>query len=90
MTGGGLARELPRRIYELPNALELHRLFALITNETPATSQMLRKAIRTLTEEGLLRVKDAKGLTERQAGVQRNDDVVLIPDQRLLFYGLPR
>uniref|UniRef100_UPI00196AEB0F three-Cys-motif partner protein TcmP n=1 Tax=Aquisphaera insulae TaxID=2712864 RepID=UPI00196AEB0F len=86
MTEGALLDELPRRIYEFSDAVEFQRLFALITNETPATSQMLRKSIRILAREGLLRVRDASGLTERRAGIQAESDIVTIPAQKLLFY----
>ncbi|WP_165073521.1 three-Cys-motif partner protein TcmP [Paludisphaera rhizosphaerae] len=87
-TEDSLLEDLPRRIYELPAGLDFGSIFARITNETPATSDMIRKSIRILNKEGLLRVKDSSGHTERKAGVQRNDDLVLIPPQKLLFYGM--
>lgn len=81
-----LMSELPERLHRYPaEGVMFKQLFADITNETPATSDILKRGIAVLLEEGHLEVRDATGLTQRQAGVQHDTDVIKPMKQRKLF-----
>jgi hypothetical protein len=60
-------------------------LFARLTNETPATSEILRAALAMMLREGMIDVRDKTGLVKRQAGIQHRTDVIKPSSQRLLF-----
>jgi len=86
LTRESLLEELPALIYECPEVMSFKGLFSTISNETPATSDILKESILELAVDERLIVKDATGLTVRRAGVQHDTDLIYIPRQKRLFY----
>ena len=86
LTREALFEELPRLIFEHPNSIDFKSLFSQISNETPATSGILRLSLYDLANEKQIIIKDETGRTIRRAGVQHDSDLILIPRQKRLFF----
>lgn len=86
LTEDALLDELPARIFDHMGEISFNELFSSISNETPATSEILRKVIKTLAEDNIIRVKDETGDKLRAAGVRRGSDIIFVPSQRRLFF----
>jgi three-Cys-motif partner protein len=86
LTKESLCEELPALIFDSPDALDFKTLFSRISNETPATSEILRESLHELAIAGHIIIKDADGLTSRRAGIQHESDLIIIPRQKRLFY----
>ena len=90
LTREALFEELPSLIYDYTAPINFRSLFSNISNETPATSQILRLSLRDLATEGQIIIKDESGGIVRRAGVQRDSDIILIPRQKRLFFSVFR
>ncbi len=86
LTRESLMEDLPARIYESPDVVTFKGLFSSISNETPATSEILRESLLGLATDERVIIKDVTGLTRRRAGVQHDSDLIYIPRQKRLFY----
>ena len=80
-----LMNELPSRIAVFKDGVTFAHLFSSVTNETPATSEIIKETIRTLQHEELVDIRDEFGVTKRRSGVQHAKDVIKPPAQKLLF-----
>jgi len=87
LTRESLFEELPGLIFEHPDAINFRALFSKISNETPATSEILRASLLDLAGDHQVIIKDETGSIIRRAGVQHDSDVILIPRQKRLFFG---
>ena len=86
LTREALFEELPGLIFGYADAISFLSLFSSISNETPATSQILRLSLYDLAKEGHIVIKDQSGSTIRREGVQHESDLILIPRQKRLFF----
>jgi three-Cys-motif partner protein len=86
MTKESLMEDLPALIYDHPEMVSFKGLFSSISNDTPATSEILKASLLDLAEDERVIIKDATGLTLRRAGVQHDSDLIYIPRQKRLFY----
>lgn len=81
-TEKALLAELPSRIVSTyGNGISLNELFAAVTNETPATKDMLGAALGTLCREGELQKHGSKG-ERRHVDTAVHDDDVLFPSRQ--------
>ena len=71
-----MADELPNRIHAFGrNGVSFDEFFKSVTNTTPATSAILKEAIKTLQRDGEIEIRDKDGL-KKQTSIQNNEDVV--------------
>ena len=77
-----LVNELPPRLFEFKDGVAFGDFFSQLTNETPATSELLKSAIAILHKQGIIDIRDKTGLVKRQAGVHDKTDVITPSRQR--------
>ncbi len=87
MTQSALLEQLPSRIGRFDNGIEFQQFFAMTTNETPATSEMLSKALSTLSKDGEVEIRSKHGKLRQAGSIIRPSDVICPPSQTLLFVG---
>jgi hypothetical protein len=80
-----LLSELPERLYGFRDGIAFKELFAGLTNETPATSELVKVALEVMQKESAIEIRDKTGLVKRVAGVQRPTDIITPSIQRRLF-----
>lgn len=79
-----LIQELPPRIIDsCSDGVQFKSLFATLTNETPATSEIMRAALRQLEREGVFEIHDKDGKRKRQ--ITAGTDVISRSKQKLIF-----
>jgi three-Cys-motif partner protein len=86
-TNERLLDQLPERLSQHKNGITFASLFSMLTNETPATSDIIKTNLAILLSEGQIEVRDETGLVKRHSGVQRGTDVLKWTPQRVLFLG---
>lgn len=80
-----LQDDIPRRIIVHKSGITFEKFFADVTNETPATRQILADAVQELSQNRELEIRDPDG-KKRERGVKpRNEDIILVPKHRLLI-----
>jgi len=62
-------------------------LFSRITNETPASSEIIKGFIADLKAEGVLEIRDTTGTIQRDTRIQKSSDLIIRSPQKLLFHG---
>jgi three-Cys-motif partner protein len=79
-------------IVQLPERLSAHKdgvmfgdLFASLTNETPATSEIIRMVLREMLRDKMIEVRDQEGKVCRQKGVRHRTDIIVPSCQRRMF-----
>lgn len=82
-----LLEQLPRLIRDLPDRLPYSELFSRITNETPASSEIIKSVIADLRAEGVLEIRDKTGMKMRESRIQSSSDLIIRSPQKLLFHG---
>ncbi len=80
-----LMEELPARLFTFTDGITYEQLFSRLTNETPATSEIIKAALAVMLAGGEIDIRDATGLVKRTAGIQHSTDVIKPSGQRLLF-----
>jgi hypothetical protein len=81
-TEEALLKQLPDRLGSRHAAgVPFGDLFAAVTNETPATKEMVRTALTTLCREGDLTKQGGSGELRRIETPVRDDDVIRLPSQ---------
>lgn len=80
--------ELPRRLRDSLGEVTFETLFAALTNESPATSELFKNTIRELTIAGELEVRDPAGSRRAAGAAVRKKDVIFVPEQKR-FFGRP-
>ncbi len=80
-----LLDELPERLSGFKDGITFGDLFAELTNETPATSEIMKEALAAIHKECIIEIRDKSGLVKRQAGIQHRTDIIKPSNQRLLF-----
>ena len=85
LTRDALIEDLPRLICECTHPMDFKSLFSKISNETPATSEILRHSLKDLAKEKEILIKDATGKTVRRAGVQHESDLISVTRQMRFF-----
>jgi three-Cys-motif partner protein len=85
LTHEAIHEQLARQIVDSREAIDVQSIFAVVSNGTPATVQMLRDVLRDLASEGVISIRDETGLTARTKGVRSDKDVIRATGQRLLF-----
>lgn len=85
-TKTSLLAELPERIAPHKSGISFKDLFALLTNETPATSEHIKVVLAQLRAEGAIVIRDSAGLVTRESGVQQPTDVIRPSDQKTFIF----
>lgn len=80
-----LMDELPERLFGFKDGITFSKFFSGLTNETPATSEILKEALAQMLREGIIDVRDKTGSVKRHAGIQHHSDVIRPSTQRRLF-----
>ena len=82
-----LMSQLPARIHQqFRDGVTFARLFAHITNETPATSEHIRDVLEVLIKDHEIQLRDEYGRPRRRRTRPSNKDIVIIaPQQKLSF-----
>jgi three-Cys-motif partner protein len=83
-TEAALFDELPAKISALKDGTSFQRFFADVTNETPATSDIMGDVLIDLARQGVIEIRDADGRA-RRGRVVRKTDVILPSRQGRLF-----
>jgi hypothetical protein len=84
-TRESLLNQLPARLAKFKDAVPFHEFFAGLTNETPATTDIVKNVLATLQSDGEIEIHDESGTVQRKAGVQRHNDILRRPARRTLF-----
>ena len=84
-TNESLLDQLPGRLAQFDDWISFNSLFSALTNETPATREIIKAVLGVLLREGQIEIRDETGLTRRQSGIQQWNDLIRRSDQRLLF-----
>lgn len=80
-TEQSLLQQLPDRIGSYAAGVQFSDLFGAVTNETPATKEMLRAVLTMLCREGELSKYGGSGEQRRSETPVRDDDVVTLTTQ---------
>jgi hypothetical protein len=81
-----LKEQLPERVDAFHNGIPFEQLFASLTNETPATSDIIKEVLFSLARQGVVRFKDKSG--GRKVGSQlKKSDIVLPTSQKRFDFG---
>jgi three-Cys-motif partner protein len=78
-----LAGQLPHRVSLFKEGIPFVEFFSKHTNETPATSLIIRDVINQLVTEGDVEVLDRDG--KRRTKITKNSDIIRPSQQRKLF-----
>ena len=81
-----LMDELPGRLFGFKDGVAFGDFFSRLTNETPATSEIIKSVLGILLKEGAIEVRDKTGLVKRKVGIQHPTDVIKPSTQQLLFH----
>ena len=83
-THEALMGELPAKIHEYrkQGGVPFDTLFANLTNESPATSEIFRGVIAELVKEGEIEVGDKTSTKNRRLGVQHGSDIIVPSKQK--------
>lgn len=86
-THDALMVDIPRRLADSGDGVSFDQFFAQTTNETPATSDIMRGVIQNLSRDGELIIYDKTGTRRRTGSMIQNGDRIVRSRQTLL---LPR
>jgi three-Cys-motif partner protein len=86
-TNEKLLDQLPERLSQHKDGITFDSFFSTLTNETPATSDIIKANLAILLSEGQIEIRDETGLTKRESGVQHRNDVIKWKPQRVWFVG---
>jgi three-Cys-motif partner protein len=75
LTQDQLLQQLPERLHGRSHGIAFQDLFAELTNETPATSDIMKEVLNNLARQGILKVADKSG-GKRRAGIQHDSDII--------------
>lgn len=78
-----LLEQLPRLIYDLSDRIPYFDLFSRITNETPASSEIIQSVIADLKADGVLEIRDKTGTIQRESKIQKPSDLIVKSPQKL-------
>ncbi|QDT93566.1 three-Cys-motif partner protein TcmP [Gimesia algae] len=84
-TNTSLLESLPRRFSEFKNGISFDQFCDIVANETPATKAMLGKNISDLSREKELAIFTSDGRKRRNGVKIADDDVIVVPRQKLLL-----
>lgn len=79
-----LLGQLPERLSAAKAGIRFRDFFAAITNETPATSEIIKDVLEDLSIDGVIDVKGSKG-EKRKGRVLHPSDIIVPSRQRRLF-----
>jgi hypothetical protein len=85
LTHESLMDQLPARLFTFKDGIAFADFFSGLTNETPATSEIIKEAIAKMLSEGIISVRDKTGLKKRHAGILHRTDLIKPSSQPLLF-----
>ncbi|MCA9109522.1 MAG: three-Cys-motif partner protein TcmP [Planctomycetaceae bacterium] len=85
LTQVSLFDELPGRIHPFADGIQFQDFFGSITNETPASSFIIKRVLAELSRTGEIKIRDKTGNTVRQRGIQKSSDVITPSSGRSLF-----
>lgn len=84
-TREALLAEIPRRVAALSDAVPFGTFFDRYVNDTPATKQMFEECIQILSKDGEIKVRNATGKSRRPGVKLADEDVLVIPKQKIFF-----
>jgi three-Cys-motif partner protein len=84
-THDSLMSELPERVFKFQNGITFDQLFSKLTNESPATSSIMKAALAVMVQDGEIDVRDKTGHVKRQTGIQHGSDVLKPAAQRTFY-----
>ncbi|MFT4555540.1 MAG: hypothetical protein ACI92S_000872 [Planctomycetaceae bacterium] len=79
-----LLEQLPERLFQYKDGISFRDFFAGITNETPATSEIIKDVLEDLTLKGWIKVDSEKGV-HRKKRIQHQSDIILPAKHRQLY-----
>ena len=79
-----LLEQLPERLFQYKDGISFRNFFAGITNETPATSEIIKDVLEDLTLKGWIKVDSEKGV-HRKKRIQHQSDIILPAKHRQLY-----
>jgi len=80
-----LLEQLPHEVFKFPDGITFHDLFSKLTNDSPATAEIMKHVLTDLAKEGVIEVREKSGLKQRRAGIQHGSDIVIPSPQMRLF-----
>jgi three-Cys-motif partner protein len=83
-TEEALFDELPEKISGFKDGVPFEQFFADVTNETPATSEIMANVLVDLARQGVIEIRDKTGQTSRRSSL-RKSDIILPSRQGRLF-----
>jgi len=85
LTIGALYEDVPKQIHAFgSNGVSFDQFFRNVTNRTPATSFLLKKAIKELQKDGRIDIRDQTGLGKRSS-IREGSDILRKPAQGFFF-----
>lgn len=84
-TTAALLEEIPQWLQYRREGIPFFELFADLTNETPASSEIMRSALGELAKRQEVEIIDPDTQKRRKSTRVRNKDLIRTPNQRLLF-----
>ena len=84
-TEDALMEDLPQRLATIGDGMSFDEFFAQTTNETPATSEILKGVVRDLSRDGELIIYDKSGTRRRRNSVIQNGDRLVRSRQKRLL-----
>jgi three-Cys-motif partner protein len=85
LTLSELQAQFPARLAKYRDGIPFQQLFTEFTNETPATSEMMKAALKEAIADGELSLKDSAGSTAKRPRNLKDSDIILPSKQRRLF-----
>jgi len=77
--------QLPKQLHLVArNGISFHDFFKSATNDTPATSHIVKEALTILRRDREIVIRDQTGLKKRSS-IQKNDDIIRATGQRSIF-----
>jgi len=77
--------DMPRLINERPDGIRFGDFYKLVANETPATSDILKKASEILIDGNEVEVISESGSSRRSVNTIKDSDILRIPNQGRLI-----
>lgn len=79
-----LLEQLPERLFSCKEGISFREFFAGITNETPATSEIIKDVLEELTLKGWIKVDSTKGI-RRKKRIQHPTDIIFPANDRQIY-----
>jgi three-Cys-motif partner protein len=83
-----LLNQLPERIHKEKDGIPFSQLFSDLTNDCPATANIMKGVLGDLVKQGVIKVRDKTGQTYRRSRIDSDSDIIIPNRQkRIIFRG---